>query len=305
MRQTLSEGIPLSETPHIHSEGSHRSAASWSAVLGGAAAALATTVILVVLGTGIGLSAVSPWYGAGASAATVGVGAVIWVVVTQWLSSALGGYLAGRLRTKWVRIHDDEVFFRDTAHGFLAWAVATIVGAALFAAATANGVAGAAEGATQLAASAAGGAAQAGVQQAGQQSDHSPSYFVDSLFRTTTPTPADGSKPNATQEVGRILAKSTSDGQVSLSSDDRTYLAQLIAARTGVTQQEAEQRVDNTVKQINDAANTARQAADQARKRAAQLAVVTALSMVVGAFIAGVAGALGGRTRDEHELEEA
>jgi hypothetical protein len=125
-------------------------------------------------------------------------------------------------------------------------------------------------------------------------------YFVDGLFRTATPP--DGSKPNATTEAGRILAKSTTDGQVSLSSDDRTYLAQLVAARTGVSQQEAEQRVDNTVKQINDAANKARQTADQARKRAAQLAVVTALSMLVGAFIAGVAGALGGRSRDEYEL---
>jgi hypothetical protein len=303
MRQTLSEGVPLSATAHLHAEGSYRSATTWSAVLGGAAAALATTVILVVLGTGIGLSAVSPWYGAGASAATVGVGAVIWAVVTQWLSSALGGYLAGRLRTKWVRIHDDEVFFRDTAHGFLAWAVATILGAALFAAATANGVSGAAHGATQVAAAAAGTAAQAGAQQAGQQNSESSSgYFVYSLFRTATPV--DGTKPDVTQEAGRILAKSTSDGQVTLSSDDRTYLAQLVAMRTGVSQQEAEQRVDNTVKQINDAANKARQAADQARKRAAQLAVVTALSMVVGAFIAGVAGALGGRTRDEHELEE-
>jgi hypothetical protein len=255
-----------------------------------------------VLGTGIGLSAVSPWYGAGASAATVGVGAVIWVVITQWLSSGLGGYLAGRLRTKWVRIHDDEVYFRDTTHGFLAWAVATIIGAALFAATTASGVSGAAEGATQVAASAAGGAAQAGAQQVGQENgNRNSAYFVDSLFRTTTS--ADNSKPNPTQEAGRIIAASTNDGQVSLSPDDRTYLAQLVAARTGASQQDAEQRVDKTVQQINDAANKARQVADQARKRAAQIAVVTALSMLIGAFIAGVAGVLGGKSRDEQELE--
>lgn len=302
MRKTLAEGVPLSETSFIHKESAQQTGAAWSAIAAGAAAALATTAILLVLGTGIGLSAVSPWYGAGASAATVGVGAVIWVVVTQWIASGLGGYLAGRLRTKWVRIHDDEVYFRDTAHGFLAWAAATIIGAALFATTTANGVSATAKGVTQVAASGAGGAAQAGIQQAGQQNTDSTSgYFVDSLFRSASP--ADGSKPDPTQEAGRIIAKSTNDGQVTLSADDRTYLAQLIAARTGVSQQDAEQRVDKTVQGINDTANKARQAVDQARRRTAQVAVVTALSMLVGAFIAGVAGALGGKTRDEHELE--
>jgi hypothetical protein len=304
MRQTLSEGIPLPQTRHREGDGSQRSATSWSAVLGGAAAALAITVILVVLGTGVGLSAVSPWYGAGASAATVGVGAVIWLVLTQWVSSLMGGYLAGRLRAKWVQIHDDEVFFRDTAHGFLAWAVATILGAALFAATTASGVSGAAKGATQVATSAAGSAAQSGIQPAGgQTADGNSGYFLDSLFRAGTPP--DGSKPNVTEEAGRILAKSTSEGQVTLSPDDKTYLARLVAARAGLSPADAEQRVDNTVKQVNDAANRAREAADKARKRAAQLAVVVALSMVLGAFIAGVAGGIGGRTRDKHELGDA
>ena len=100
------------------------SAVSWGAILAGAAAAAALSLILLILGTGLGLSAMSPWAQAGATAATLGVSTIVWITLTQLLASGMGGYLAGRLRTKWVAVHTDEVFFRDTAHGFLAWAVA-------------------------------------------------------------------------------------------------------------------------------------------------------------------------------------
>lgn len=99
---------------------------SWGPILGGAFAAVGVTLILLLLGSGVGLTMVSPWSGESSSAATVGVTAAIWLVVAQWLSSALGGYLTGRLRTKWAAVHTDEVFFRDTAHGLISWAVATV-----------------------------------------------------------------------------------------------------------------------------------------------------------------------------------
>ena len=107
--------------------GATASAVSWAAIFGGAAAAVAITLLLLELGAGFGLSSISAWPGVGTTAATVGIAGGLWLIVTQWIASGVGGYLAGRLRTKWVGVHSDEVFFRDTAHGFLAWAAATII----------------------------------------------------------------------------------------------------------------------------------------------------------------------------------
>jgi hypothetical protein len=281
------------------SDDSGRSAVSWAAVVAGAVVAIATTVILLLLGSGIGLSMISPWYGAGASAMTVGVSAVIWLVVVQWLSSALGGFLAGRLRTKWTSLHTHEVTFRDTAHGLLAWSLASIAGAVLFASIAASGAGGAAKGAADIAAGAASGAAQAGVQNGAASAALDPSaYFVDTMFRS--PNQADAVRADFRSETARILAHSTQDGRIALAPEDRTYLAQLVAARAGIGQPEAEQRVDALVKQLNDAQDKIREAADAARKRAAQLSIMLALSMVVGAFVASAAAAYGGSIRDEY-----
>ena len=104
---------------------------SWGAIVAGAAAAAALSLILLMLGVGLGLSAVSPWARDGVSATTFGVSTIVWLTLTQLLASAMGGYLAGRLRTKWAAAHSDEVYFRDTAHGFLAWAIASLATAAL------------------------------------------------------------------------------------------------------------------------------------------------------------------------------
>src|ERR1700689_4603318 len=116
-----------SPVPSIETAGSAASAVSWAAIVAGGFTAAAITLILLSLGAGVGLTTVSPWWNRSVSAASFGIGAAIWLIVVQWISSAFGGYIAGRLRTKWVGIHTDEVFFRDTAHGFLAWALATVV----------------------------------------------------------------------------------------------------------------------------------------------------------------------------------
>lgn len=124
----------MAEVPKRVPEASVESSAAaveWAAITGGALAAIGITIILLALGPGLGLATVSPWsFGASAPAA-FGIAAGIWLIVTQWLSSGLGGYIAGRLRKKWVGIRTDEVFFRDTAHGFLAWALATAIVVAL------------------------------------------------------------------------------------------------------------------------------------------------------------------------------
>lgn len=106
------------------------SAVTWGAVLAGAAAAAALSLILLLLGVGLGLGAVSPWGTDGASAGALGMASVVWLAFTQLAASGVGGYLAGRLRVRWRDTDVDEVHFRDTAHGLLSWAVATLFTAA-------------------------------------------------------------------------------------------------------------------------------------------------------------------------------
>src|ERR1700731_51604 len=291
--------VPVGSQSDLSTEDVIRSAVSWAAIIAGAVAATAASVILLVLGTGVGLSIISPWYRAGASAATVGVSAVVWLVVVQWISSGLGGFLAGRLRIKWVGVHTHEVFFRDTAHGFLAWSLATAAGALVFASVTASGVSGVAKGTSDVAAAAASGAAQAGVQNGHAGAGDGSAYFVDTMFRSSTNF-VDGDKTTPCAEATRILVRNIQDGRVVLSPADKAYMAQMVAARTDLSQPEAKQRVDTVVNQLNHAEQKARQAADVARKRAARLSIATALSMLIGAFIASAAAALGGRIRDEY-----
>jgi MFS family permease len=120
---TKSEAVRVPEQPVESSA----SAVEWAAIVGGALGAVGVSIILFTLGSGLGLSTVSPWSWSNPSPTTFGMVAAIWLIITQWLASALGGYLTGRLRKKWVGIRTDEVVFRDTAHGFLAWALATVL----------------------------------------------------------------------------------------------------------------------------------------------------------------------------------
>lgn len=102
----------------------------WGAIIGGAFAAAGFMIILAPLGAAFGFSSISPWHHIDAERAFTVSGA-IWLIVVQWLSSGIGGYLTGRLRTEWPAAHTHEVFFRDTVHGFLSWALVTVVGAGL------------------------------------------------------------------------------------------------------------------------------------------------------------------------------
>src|SRR3954451_9048296 len=139
------------------------SAVTWPAIFGAAFVAAATSIVLVALGSGLGLASVSPWRDSGASATEVAWMTAAWLIVVQWLSAGLGGYLAGRLRTKWANTHTHEVFFRDTAHGFITWAVATVIVAGFLASAVGSALSGGAR-------VAAGSSAAAGVATAATQS---------------------------------------------------------------------------------------------------------------------------------------
>jgi hypothetical protein len=274
------------------------SAVSWAAILSGAVVAAASSIMLLSLGSGLGFASISPWSNGNPSVTTVTVMTGVWLIVVQWLASALGGYMTGRLRTRWVNVHTHEVFFRDTAHGFLAWAVATVLVAAIVAAGAASAV----SGGVRAASTAVSGAAQGATASAGVSRPGDPSaYTVDTLFRTSQGTDqaqSTTSSSDARGEAARILAMGVTNGNVP--ATDRTYLASLVAAHTGIPQADAEQRVDGAIAQTKATAEKARQAADEGRKAASAFSIFTALAMVIGAFIASVAAAFGGRLRDEH-----
>jgi hypothetical protein len=262
------------------------SAVSWAAIIAGAFTALALTVVLTSLGAGLGLTTISAWPNSGASVTTFTISTGIGLIVVQWLSSALGGFITRRLRTKWTGVHTHEVFFRDTAHGFLSWALTTIVGAALLAAAASSIVGGGVRAASTVA----GGAAQAATSGVSD-------YLVDSLFRSDH-VDASASNQDVAAQASRILANGIRNGDVPPA--DRTYLAQLVAAKAGIPQADAQKRVDDTIASTKEAETKARQAADAARKATATFAIFTALSLMIGAFIACVAAAVGGNIRDEY-----
>jgi len=257
----------------------HSSAVSWPAVIAGAFVAAALSLALLTLGTGIGLSAISPWDGAGASASAVGKGAIAWLILMELIASSLGGYLAGRLRTKWVNIHTDEVYFRDTAHGFLVWAVGLVITAAFLASAAAAVGRNARGGAT-----AAEGSSAAPARGALSAND----YLVDSLLRTTSPS-AGQNDAAIRGEAGVIFVNGLRQGN--LPAADKNYLAQVVAARTGMNETDAEKRVDDVFAQ-------ATQAADTARKAVAHSMYWTFLALLLGAFCASLAATIAGKQRD-------
>lgn len=274
----------------------------------GAFAAATFTFVLMLLGSGLGLTMVSPWSGESASVTTFAVSTAVWLVIVQWLSSALGGYLTGRLRTRWVGIHTDETFFRDTAHGFLTWALATLLMVFVLGSALSSALSSALGTGVQAASTIASGAAlgaSAGASTSGETEGASDwtSYFVDALFRPGDPAgltaPGAEGDAAATGQASRILVVSAARGEIS--PEDRTYLEQLVAARTGLSEPDAKARVDAVLTQVEQARTNAQEAADTARQAGATFTLVGALSLIVGAFIASVAAAYGGSQRDEQE----
>lgn len=275
--------IVEAETPAV-------SAVSWPAIIAGGFVAAAMTLLLLALGAGIGFSVISPWSGlpdiTTTTAATVGG---IYMAVTAVMSSALGGYITGRLRVRWTQAAIDEVYFRDTAHGVLAWAFATVMGAALLASA-ATIVGG-------------GAAANPGPTAANSPNDVT-APFLDRLFRPdyAALTSGAGQRAAGVFAAGRDLAADRDvarrmlltfrkRGHSELSADDRQYLAQMVAARTGLAPADAERRVAAVEAD-------ARAALDAARKIAMQLAFWLVASMFLGAFAAGLAATEGGAARD-------
>lgn len=324
------------------------SGVSWAAIFAGALAAAALSLILFILGIGLGLSSMSVFSDSGAEGETIGWAAVVWLAFTQLASAGVGGYIAGRLRVRWQGLHNDEVYFRDTAHGFLSWSLATLVMAALMGTVAGNAITGTVKAAGSVATGAAtvvaGSAGAIGTAAANSDDSSGPmGYWIDSLFRqdgaapassaSTAPaapaasdatapaadgTTADGTaaaaaaaaapvparrfNANATQEVTRIFARAMQDGK--LSEEDARHVAYLISERTGISAEQAQQRVQQSFQQaqqqIEQAKEKAKKAAETARSVAAKSSLWLFVGLLIGAFVASFCATIGGRQRDAY-----
>jgi hypothetical protein len=262
-------------------EQAQASGVSWGAIVAGGIATSALSLLLLALGAGLGFSSVSPWSNSGVSSNTFNIGAGLYLIVMAMVASTIGGYLAGRLRTKWAGVHTHEVFFRDTAHGFLAWAFATVLSAAFLASAASHLTTGVSAGLGQ----AAGIAATNQTLVGGVPLNN----YVDTLLRadpTANRAPLD---PAVRGEMLRIFALGLHDGE--LAASERVYMAQVVAARSGLSQADAEKRVTDVIIQ-------AKTALDNARSAAAHLSLWLTASLLIGAFCASLAATEGGQLRD-------
>ena len=320
---TVDQPITHNQTFRETESGLHKSASavSWGAILAGAAGAAALSLILLILGTGLGLSSISPWADSGTSATTMGVSTIVWITLTQLSASGMGGYLAGRLRTRWLAVHTDEVYFRDTAHGFLAWAIATLATATLLTSVIGSIIGGGVKAGASLAsglanATATSGAVMARPERITTANNDNGNYFIDLLFRknVAVSTPVFNSSdslantstnitPTSTEntaEISRIFMMSMMAG--ALSPEDSRYVSQVVARRTGLTREEADTRVKNTYSRLQNNLRNAelatKQTADKARKASAYAALWLFISLLSGAFIASWMATFGGRQRD-------
>jgi hypothetical protein len=270
--ESVEISTPVAESPAV----------SWAAIAAGAVAAAALTLVLLAFGVGMGFSVVSPWGNSGVSATTFEIGTGLYLIVVAMLASTIGGYIAGRLRTKWVGVHIHEVFFRDTAHGFLAWAFATVLSAAFLTAAASNIVGAASSGL----------APAASVSTSQSAGSGAVDYYVDALLRSNPAAKPDTTSLGATRrEIAGILTTGLREGDVA--APDRTYVAQVVAARTGLSQADADTRVSNVI-------NQAKTDLDNARKAAAKLSLWLTASLLIGAFAASLAATDGGYVRDRN-----
>jgi hypothetical protein len=263
------------DTVIVENENNQTPAVSWPAVFAGAVVMMALSMALLALGSGIGFSVVNPWSHASAAdttkAATV---AGIYLTATAILASAVGGYLAGRLRSLWQGTHPHEAFFRDTAHGLTAWAVAVVAGAVIL------GSAGTAV---------TGGAAKEATEAAINHRDIS-TVLTDRLFAPAKPADAAKDAVGDRGAAGRSLAALASPGRA-MSQDDRTRLATLVVARTGLSMADAEKRVYAVEAD-------ARQAAETARRVAMIISFWVVAAMFAGGLAASLAAWEGGAVRD-------
>ncbi len=278
------------------------SAVSWPAILAGAAVAAALSLILLILGVGLGLSALSPWMQNGMSAVTLGVSTILWLALTQLMAAGLGGYLTGRLRVKWLEVDTNEVFFRDTAHGLLSWAIATLITAVLLSAVITSilhrdPVVTAPKVDTAL-------AARVDALATPTLNADDQTYLVNGLFRQSLPlSPKAKAEPLSAQTSGEVTAIFNNGLRLGLlPADDLQRVSELVSDYTGISAQTAQQRTTSSFHTLQTSINTEmlrnNAAAELSRKASAYAALWIFISLLIGAFAASVMAIYGGRQRD-------
>ncbi|WP_027468388.1 hypothetical protein [Deefgea rivuli] len=276
------------------------SAVSWAAILAGAAVTAALSLILLLLGVGLGLSAMSPWMQNGMSAVTLGISTILWLALTQLVAAGMGGYLTGRLRVKWLEVDTNEVFFRDSAHGLLSWAMATLLTAMLLSAAITSilhrePIVGRVDTAI---------AARVDALAPPKLSEDVRTYLIDGLFRQDFPALANAKTPPLSRKTSDEIAAIFSNGLRLglLPADDLRYVTERVTDYTGISRLAAEQRSALSFHNLQTAINTemlrANAAAELNRKASAYAALWLFISLLIGAFTASVTAIYGGRQRD-------
>lgn len=274
----------------------------WGAVLAGAVVASAIAFILTAFGGALGLSLISPQEGMGLGSTGLLIAIGIWTVWVAASSNMAGAYLTGRLRRRVADATEHEVDVRDGTHGVVMWGVTVLVTAVLLAGGAATTARVGAE-----AAGAAGSAAATAVEEAGPDLR----YLADTLLRPEAGQPGTmtgsisgqggqaGAGPDAGERVARILENVGDEG---LAEEDRGYLARLVADRTGMTPEQAEERIDATLTRYQAMEQEIQDAADAARRLSVAAAFLLAASLLIAGAGAWFAAQMGGQHRDEQTV---
>lgn len=277
----------------------NQSAVSWGAIIAGAVIGAALTLTLVTGGSSLGFLAVSPWQHDGASGGSIAMGTIVWLLLTQVIAYGIAGYVTGRLRTKWTDVRGDEIYFRDTAHGFIVWALSSVVGFILLSSVAASMVSGTVKAGASLAGASASAVSTAAGPAIKDNDMFSLDYFTDALMRPQNPS-QNYNQTQTNKEISTILTQSLMQGEIS--TEDETYVVNVIAQRADISETEARERLQQISEQAKKALakleTQAREAADEARKAAALFALWAFVSLLLGAFVASFAATWGGKARD-------
>jgi hypothetical protein len=259
----------------ISVEGERADYIQWTPAVAGALTAAALAFVLHSFAGAIGLavSSTAPTWRDASVALQLLSG--FYLVLVAIAAFGLGGYIAGRMRTP-VDASDDEVEFRDGAHGLLVWSIAIVLTVLMAWAAAAS--------LTRLAAPS-GGPSGTAQSVAGENII---AYDLDRLFRADK-RPANVDLSYARSEAARILL--TTAGHSGITADDRAYLARLTSATTGLAAPEAQKRADTVIGQARDNIR-------KARRTGVILAFAIGAAALLGAAVAWFAAGAGGRHRD-------
>lgn len=247
---------------------------NWQAVIAGSIVAAAFSLVLIAFGSAIGLSVASTAPTWRDTSSTLVLLSGLYLLLTAIVSFGFGGYVAGRLRTRMSgALHDEFVEFRDGAHGLVCWGLAVVI----------SGIA-----AAIIAGAVASKTVPAAASPTANTGEALIAYDLDRLFRSERRPQGDLGYSRA--EATRILLAATS--REGLRTDDRAYLARLVANQIGIAPPDAEKRVD-------DAVAAARTAVKKARQSSVILGFSVAVSLLLGAAAAWYAARLGGQHRDQ------